>query len=349
MAFCLIGLGTNLGDRAALLDQAISALTARGDVRLVARSRSHATRPVGGPSDQPSYLNAAVVVESTLPPMELLAHLQDVERRLGRERLDRWGPRTIDLDLLLCDQAVIETDTLQVPHPRMSFRRFVLQPAAEVALEMRHPVIGWTVGQLLEHLDSARDRVAIVGEATSPEATELAVQLERMNVGVAVRSFAAHSAAAHSAAAQGVVSSPGTQETVAGGNPAGRDFQRWVEFLGDCRRLVDADQSTDGVVISDFWWWASRPGLWPNSIDTHGAGLVREGGENDSLRRLWEQLRPQLPPTKLLIALGPSPECWRSRRSVPCEDAGPTLVLTTGDPRNVEEVVAAVASCRLSK
>ena len=94
-------------------------------------------------------MNAAALLETDLPPAALLAALQDIERRLGRIRAERWGPRTIDLDLLLYDQLELETPELILPHPRMSFRRFVLGPAAEIAAEMAHPVCGNTIGGLV--------------------------------------------------------------------------------------------------------------------------------------------------------------------------------------------------------
>lgn len=163
MARCLIGLGSNQEPRRELLEQAVAALAAGADVILVARSAWHEFPPAGGPPRQAAFLNGAVVVETSIAPEALLSRLQQIEHRLGRTRGPRWGPRPIDLDLLLYDEVVCATAELTLPHKRMAWRRFVLKPAAEVAAEMVHPCIGWTVGRLLEHLETTPFYVAITG------------------------------------------------------------------------------------------------------------------------------------------------------------------------------------------
>jgi 2-amino-4-hydroxy-6-hydroxymethyldihydropteridine diphosphokinase len=132
------------------------------DVQLVRHSGWHRTRPIGGPPTQADYVNGAAVIETTIAPLTLLAELQQIETRYGRVPAERWSPRTLDIDLLLYDNEVSETQMLTLPHPRMSFRRFVLQPAAEIAPKMLHPVIGWPIERLLLHLQSASDALAIV-------------------------------------------------------------------------------------------------------------------------------------------------------------------------------------------
>ncbi len=127
-----IALGSNLGDRAGHIEEALRELEERGDIRVVARSGLHETDPVGGPSGQPRYLNAAAEVATALPAHELLARLQAIEQRHGRERAVRHGPRTLDLDLLLYRERVIEEPGLTVPHPRMWARDFVLVPLREI-------------------------------------------------------------------------------------------------------------------------------------------------------------------------------------------------------------------------
>jgi 2-amino-4-hydroxy-6-hydroxymethyldihydropteridine diphosphokinase len=162
MATCLLGFGSNLGQREATLRAALDDITALPDVQVVGNSAWHVSRPVGGPPGQEEFLNAAAVIETTVPPLTLLDELGRIETRHGRKRGDRWSPRTLDIDILLYGNEVAETEMLTLPHPRMSFRRFVLEPAAEIAPKMLHPIIGWPVERLLLHVTMASDRAAIV-------------------------------------------------------------------------------------------------------------------------------------------------------------------------------------------
>jgi 2-amino-4-hydroxy-6-hydroxymethyldihydropteridine diphosphokinase len=163
MPTALLGLGSNLGDREATLRAAISEIDALPDVRVSRSSELHRSTPVGGPAGQGEFLNAAATIETKTPPLRLLAELQDIESRHGRRASSqRWAPRPLDIDLLLYDAEVMETPMLTLPHPRMTFRRFVLQPAAQIAARSLHPVIGWPIERLLLHLDAASDQVAIV-------------------------------------------------------------------------------------------------------------------------------------------------------------------------------------------
>lgn len=123
-----IGLGSNLGDRRAHLEAALKALGAIG--RVASRSGIYETAPVGGPEQGP-YLNAVVVLETELAPIDLLARLREIERSRGREHRERWGPRTLDLDVLLYDRDQVDVAGLTIPHPRMADRRFVLEPLLE--------------------------------------------------------------------------------------------------------------------------------------------------------------------------------------------------------------------------
>ena len=181
MPTCLLGLGSNLGDSAATFAAAVAEITALPDVQLARHSTWHRSRPIGGPANQADYLNGAAVVESTLPPLTLLAELQQIETRHGRERGERWGPRTLDIDLLLYGDEVRENAMLTLPHSRMTFRPFVLEPAVEIAPKMLHPIVGWSIERLLLHLRMASDRVAIVSpsELRRHELAELLVAPRR--------------------------------------------------------------------------------------------------------------------------------------------------------------------------
>ncbi len=149
-----VGLGANLGDREATIRRAVALLAGTDGVGLDAVSTLRETEP-WGPIEQPAFLNGAVAVETELDARALLDVLLDVERRLGRVRDDekRWGPRTIDLDLLLYGDLVIDEPGLAVPHPRLHERRFVLEPLAELAPGTVVPGRG-SVADLLRGLDA---------------------------------------------------------------------------------------------------------------------------------------------------------------------------------------------------
>lgn len=163
MALCLVGLGSNLGDRREYLSQAILALDNGTDTRILAKSRFYESKAAGGPTTQPKYLNVVVLVETALDPLAFLSRSQAIEQSAGRTREVRWAPRTLDIDLLLFDDVVLDSPTLCLPHPRMGFRRFVLEPAAEIAPTLRHPVFGLTIFQLLSHLDESAPYLALTG------------------------------------------------------------------------------------------------------------------------------------------------------------------------------------------
>ena len=149
MALAYVALGSNLGDRAGNLHAAIERLGALGTVEAV--SPFVDTAPVGY-TDQPRFLNAAVRLRTELAPRDLLDSLLAVEAALGRVRTIRWGPRTIDLDLLLYDDRVVDEPGLMVPHPRLHERRFVLEPLAAIAPDLVHPILQKTMRELLQEI-----------------------------------------------------------------------------------------------------------------------------------------------------------------------------------------------------
>ncbi len=126
-----IGLGSNLAEPSAQLAKAVVGLAALPDTELVAQSPFYCSRPVG-PQDQPEFINGAAWLRTTLPPLALLDHLQEIEQAHGRERLEHWGPRTLDLDLLIYGDQTLTEPRLTVPHPELPNRDFVLQPLLDL-------------------------------------------------------------------------------------------------------------------------------------------------------------------------------------------------------------------------
>jgi 2-amino-4-hydroxy-6-hydroxymethyldihydropteridine diphosphokinase len=148
-----IALGANLGDREANIATALDALNHTPGTRVVRTSKLIENPAVGGPPDSPPFLNGVAEVETAAAPSELLDRLLEIERSLGRERRAKWEPRPIDLDLILYEERIIDTSYLQLPHPLMHERRFVLEPLAELAPDLVHPISELTVREMLADLD----------------------------------------------------------------------------------------------------------------------------------------------------------------------------------------------------
>lgn len=153
MALVYLGLGANLGKRIKALEEAVKRLGSHPDISVLGKSPYYETEPQGGPP-QPRFINAVLCVETSLSPRELLGVVQGVEKALGRQRNasseERWGPRTIDIDILLYDNRIVEDEDLKIPHPMMHQRRFVLEPLSDISPEFVHPVLKKAVSRLLE-------------------------------------------------------------------------------------------------------------------------------------------------------------------------------------------------------
>ena len=346
MSLCLIGLGSNLGDRQQTLDAAVARLAQNAQVRIVARSEWIETKPIGGPVDQSAYLNGAVLLETPLAPEALLAVLQQIEAELGRRRDRRWGPRTIDLDLLLYDQIVMATRDLVLPHPRMAWRRFVLKPAAQVAPTMLHPTTGWTIRQLLDHLDTTPYYMAIAGAIGAGKSSLAQKITERTGARLIAEWEDLGSLAAFY------------------NDPARHAWQIELEFLEQRCRLLAADRPEWGqseLAVSDFWFDQSaafarvwlRPDQW------------------DAYRPQWERARPTVVRPRLIVLLELSVDALIERirgrgrsgesllvadqidriaRSIDQQaaepDQGPILRLRADSETALDEVLAAVEAMK---
>jgi 2-amino-4-hydroxy-6-hydroxymethyldihydropteridine diphosphokinase len=157
----ILALGSNVGDKAANLARAIAELTAGRDIRVVRRSRDYRTPP-WGKTDQDWFLNACIAVETSLTPHALLDRCREVERVMGRVRAERWGPRIIDVDILVFGDVTSADAGLTIPHPRIAERAFVLVPLAEIAPDLE--IGGRPVRDLLADVDTA-------GVTPAPEST----------------------------------------------------------------------------------------------------------------------------------------------------------------------------------
>lgn len=147
-----LGIGSNMGDREGYIKGALQALQAHAGIRLTRVSDLLETAPYGG-VEQDDFINGAVEIETLLTPEELLEVLHEIENGAGRKRTLRWGPRTLDLDILFYDRLVYESDTLVIPHPDLENRDFVLRPLSTLAPGYRHPILAKSVKRLLQELE----------------------------------------------------------------------------------------------------------------------------------------------------------------------------------------------------
>lgn len=152
MANVYLGLGSNLGDREENLEKAIDALNGFDEIDVTNRSSILETEPYGK-TDQPEFLNMCVEIDTRMSPLSLLETVLGIEHSLGRVREEVWGPRIIDIDILLYEDLEIELDDLSIPHKEMQKRSFVLEPLSEIAPHAKHPTLDKTVSELKEDLE----------------------------------------------------------------------------------------------------------------------------------------------------------------------------------------------------
>jgi 2-amino-4-hydroxy-6-hydroxymethyldihydropteridine diphosphokinase len=157
-----LGLGSNVGDREEYIEQAIFLLTKTPGIKVIKKSSNYETEPEGN-TDQPQFLNAAVEIQTNFDPYKLLSVVQETENALGREREVEWGPRTIDLDILLYDNQIISDDKLQIPHSLLHERLFVLKPLSEIAPNAIHPALEKRI------IDIYEERKGEIGEKYDDE------------------------------------------------------------------------------------------------------------------------------------------------------------------------------------
>jgi 2-amino-4-hydroxy-6-hydroxymethyldihydropteridine diphosphokinase len=148
LAQVYLSLGSNLGDRLQYLKKATAKIGESDSIVVRKISAVYETDPVGNP-DQPRFFNLVALIETDLKPLRLLDYLLDIEQKLGRERTEKWGSRTIDIDILLYDERIINSDRLTLPHPRMHKRRFVLVPLAQIHPNFFHPLLKKSIEDLL--------------------------------------------------------------------------------------------------------------------------------------------------------------------------------------------------------
>ncbi len=153
-----LGIGSNVGERQKFLNGAAAALKQVPNVKIVWASSVYETDPYGK-VDQPKFLNAALEIETTLLPTELLARVKSIEESIGRTKTEAWGPREIDIDILLYDGLVHTDEALTVPHPELEKRKFVLVPLREIAPDLVHPIHGMTISELAS---ACRDNGGVV-------------------------------------------------------------------------------------------------------------------------------------------------------------------------------------------
>ncbi|HEV7226800.1 MAG TPA: 2-amino-4-hydroxy-6-hydroxymethyldihydropteridine diphosphokinase [Pirellulales bacterium] len=326
MPRCLIGLGANLGDRVAALSRAVERLGSLAGVTLVEQSRWVETASIGGPAGQPPFLNGAATIDATLDPEDLLGRLRQIETESGRQAAVRWAARPLDLDLLLYGDLEISLPQLIVPHPRLAVRRFALAPAAEIAAEMIHPSIGWSIGRLWRHLLEAPAYLAIAGPPGAGKtrlANELAARGE----------------------ARWIADPPAADPPAAdppAADPSGRGAEQEIEFLARREQLLGRSgwNEKHGWAVSDFWF--------DQSLAWSAARL--DPAEQLAVQDAWRAARERVVSPKLLIVLQTDESSTRKfseelDRLARRPEVGPVLWFSAAEwETTIREAAAALAA-----
>lgn len=302
MVQSLIGLGSNLGDPGANLEAGRIRLASLPKTKLLLVSDWLSTQPVGGPQGQSEFLNGVALLDTELSPQELASHLQQIEANLGRQRIVRWGPRLIDLDIVLYGDQVVATADLTIPHAWMAVRRFVIKPALEIVPHMVHPQVGWSISKLWDNLIRQPSRIELTGLPgvdTAAVASWLASELggrliypakmpreaswdlvRGPSIGSAIELLQVWSAAASSVTAAEVADSKPLfwigdrccEEILAAGSVVldAQEFRQLFDAgqLVDNERkllvvLTDPTQKNDACLVDAFWHQIQSPGHGP--------------------------------------------------------------------------------------
>lgn len=262
MTRCLLGIGSNLGDRDAQMDSAEAELRGHRDIDVITASGWEESQPVGGdPEEQSAYLNGAILIETELSARDLLTELLEIERRLGRVRDRRWGPRSLDLDLLLYGEMCIDEPGITVPHPWMAIRKFVLDSAENVAPNMIHPVIGWSLEELAENLQSNPLTIAIVGLKTEAQLLAVRAAIDAAGADAVQLSELLDSADVERSFAEKLRLLP-SGSTFEPSSVVSED-EVTIELVWALREATSsrvsaaADSSPKGprTLVFDYWWW----------------------------------------------------------------------------------------------
>ncbi|MEK6248340.1 MAG: 2-amino-4-hydroxy-6-hydroxymethyldihydropteridine diphosphokinase [Planctomycetales bacterium] len=320
MATSLIGLGSNLGQRTTALDTALDMLDGHSQINVTACSSKLQTDPIGGPPDQGSFLNSVAELETNCSPQALLDQLQEIEKKMGRSQGLRWAARPVDLDILLYDDLVLRTPTLTIPHPRMSFRRFVLEPACEIAAHRIHPVCGWSLQELLQHIRNHLNYVALAGPHGAGK-SELAQQVQEQ-------------LQQHHATQVDLIT---RQHEPQQADPSRDPFDIEIKLLGWQHQQLDSSRWSDfgHWVVSDFWFDQSLV----------NASVRLDAQQTAGYRQQWKIASRSVITPKLVVVLEVGAEQSGSiLAEIPYHGPLLRLMLTSDTEKEqaIQEVVAAV-------